>query len=237
MPEHFDPKLDVLPPAQREVWNGLAPAAAMGFVLYGGTAIALQLGHRQSVDFDFFRHEPLDKDALRAAIPLLTAASVQQDGPNTLVVSASMPSGPVKLSFFGGIRFGRVNDPSLSRDGVMFVASLDDLMATKLKAILDRAEVKDYRDLAAMIGAGASLPKALSAFRTMFGAEPRTALMAVGYFEDGDIGSLTPREKQTLTDARDSVGHLPKVTLISGSLAVETGPRQGDASVAGRLKP
>ncbi|MDF1482816.1 nucleotidyl transferase AbiEii/AbiGii toxin family protein [Extensimonas sp. H3M7-6] len=38
----------------------LRPAPAMGFALYGGTAIALRLGHRQSVDFDFFqpRHWP-----------------------------------------------------------------------------------------------------------------------------------------------------------------------------------
>jgi hypothetical protein len=237
MPERFDPRVDILPRAQREVWDRLAPAAAMGFVLYGGTAIALQLGHRQSVDFDFFRSEALDKDALRAAIPLLSKASVQQDAPNTLVVSASAPSGPVKLPFFGGIRFGRVNDPKLSRDGVMFVASLDDLMATKLKAILDRAEVKDYRDLAAMIGAGASLPKGLSAFRAMFRAEPRTALMAIGYFEDGDIGSLAPREKQALVDARDRVGHLPEVTLISGSLVGESGQRRSDASMARRPDP
>jgi hypothetical protein len=237
MPKCFDPRLDVLPAAQREVWEGLAPAAAMGFVLYGGTAIALQLGHRRSIDFDFFRFDPLDKNAIRAAMPFLDRASVQQDGPNTLVVSASMPSGPVKLSFFGGIGFGRVNDPVQSNDGVMFVASLDDLMATKLKAILDRAEVKDYRDLAAMISAGASLPKALSAFRAMFRAEPRTALMAIGYFEDGDIKSLTPREKQTLTNARDSVGHLPELKLIPGSLAAETGPHQGDAGIAARPEP
>lgn len=234
MPKRFDPRLDVLTLAQREVWERLASAAAMGFVLYGGTAIALQLGHRQSIDFDFFCSNPLDKNALRAAMPFLNRASVQQDGPNTLVVSASMPSGLVKLSFFGGIGFGRVNDPVQSNDGVMLVASLDDLMATKLKAILDRAEVKDYRDLAAMISAGASLPKALSAFRAMFRAEPRTALMAIGYFKDGDIGSLTPREKQTLVDARDSVRLLPELTLIPGSLALETAPHDG---VAARPKP
>jgi hypothetical protein len=41
-----------------------------------------------------------------------------------------------------------------TRDGVLLVASLDDLMATKLTATLDRAEAKDYRDIAAMISAG-----------------------------------------------------------------------------------
>jgi hypothetical protein len=39
----------------------------------------------------------------------------------------------VKISFFGGIGFGRVNDPLQTGDGTLLVASLDDLMATKLR--------------------------------------------------------------------------------------------------------
>lgn len=50
----FTPRLDILPPAQRSLWPHLAQVPGH-FVLYGGTAIALHLGHRQSVDFDFFR--------------------------------------------------------------------------------------------------------------------------------------------------------------------------------------
>ena len=49
----FIPRMDILPSAQRLVWRELRAAAALGFVLYGGTAIALRLGHRFSVDFDF----------------------------------------------------------------------------------------------------------------------------------------------------------------------------------------
>ena len=58
MPRAFEPKLAHLPPAQRQIWSQLAPAAALSFVLYGGTAVALQLGHRVSIDFDFFSAEP-----------------------------------------------------------------------------------------------------------------------------------------------------------------------------------
>ena len=158
MPQRLEPKLDVLPPAQKEIWMRLAPAPQLGFVLYGGTAIALHLGHRESLDFDFFRFEPLDKDQIRTAFRFINAAAVLQDTPDTLVMLAEMPSGPVKVSFFGGIGFGRVNDPLRTGDDILLVASLDDLMATKLKATLDRAEAKDYRDIAAMISAGVSLP-------------------------------------------------------------------------------
>jgi hypothetical protein len=218
MPQRFDPRFGILPPAQREVWQVLRPAAALGFVLYGGTAIALQLGHRQSVDFDFFSSRPIDKPGLADAFPFLAGAAILQDERNTLVVSAAMPSGPVKLSFFGGLHFGRINDPLLSSDGVLLAASPDDLLATKLKAILDRAELRDYRDIAALLAHGVSLPRALSGFRTMFGGEPRTVLTAIGYFEDGDLASLTDTEKKTLLIARDRVRDLPDLTLAPGVL-------------------
>jgi hypothetical protein len=71
----FVPRLDILPPAQRRLWNELAAIPAE-FVLYGGTAIALHLGHRASVDFDFFGDRPLDPSKLTLAIPLLAAATV-----------------------------------------------------------------------------------------------------------------------------------------------------------------
>ena len=62
MPQCLEPRLDVLPVAQKEIWTSLAPASGLKFVLYGGTAIALHLGHRESLDFDFFRSAPLNKD-------------------------------------------------------------------------------------------------------------------------------------------------------------------------------
>jgi len=43
----FKPRLDRLPPPQRRLWAELA-ALPPEFVLYGGTAIALHLGHRES---------------------------------------------------------------------------------------------------------------------------------------------------------------------------------------------
>ncbi|MSU47870.1 MAG: hypothetical protein EXS37_02040 [Opitutus sp.] len=58
----FQPKLDPLPPAQRAIWP-LLVEIPRHFVLYGGTAVALRLGHRISVDFDFFSAESFRPDA------------------------------------------------------------------------------------------------------------------------------------------------------------------------------
>jgi hypothetical protein len=214
----LDPKLSILPKAQREIWPSLAPARRLNFVLYGGTAIALHLGHRESLDFDFFQSEPLDKDLVRAEFRFVDRAAIFQDKPDTLVVLAEMPSGPVKVSFFGGISFGHVNDPLKTADDTLLVASLDDLLATKLKAVLDRAEVKDYLDIARLISAGVSLSAGLSAFRQMFNGEPAQVLRAIGYFSDGDLDTLSPADRKILCDARDHVGELPEVQLKSGLL-------------------
>lgn len=145
-------------------------------MLYGGTAVALHLGHRESLDFDFSSPLPLDKQEIRAQFEFVNGAAILQDAPNTLVVFANMSSGFVKVSFFGRIGFGRINDPMLSADDTMLVASLEDLLTTKLEATLDRAEAKDYRDIAEMISAGVSLPRSLAAFRGMFGREPAEVL-------------------------------------------------------------
>lgn len=225
MPQHFEPRLDILPAAQKEIWTHLSPAPHLSFVLYGGTAVALHLGHRRSLDFDFFSADPIKKDALGKAFRFLEDASVIQETPDTLAALARMPSGDVKISFFGGISFGRVNDPLMTQDGNLFVASLDDLMATKLKATLDRAEAKDYVDIARMISAGVSLAKGVGAFKKMFKGEPAQVLRAIGFFEDGDLVTLPKADRDTLRTARDRVLDIPNIDLTAGSLAVPVANR------------
>jgi hypothetical protein len=218
MPQSLDPRFDILLSAQQQIWHALAAAPRLGFVLYGGTAIALHVGHRRSIDFDFFRSEPLDKNQISTEFAFVKGAAVLQDTPNTLVIFAEMPAGRVKISFFGGIGFGRVGNPRMTRDGVLLIASLVDLMATKLKVILDRAEAKDYRDIAAMISDGLSLSEGLGAFRQQFGGEPAQVLRAIGYFKDGDLPTLSQSDQQLLRSARDRVGGLPEVSLKFRSL-------------------
>lgn len=219
MPERFRPKLEILSKAQIELWPRLAPMPGLNYVFYGSTAVALHLGHRVSVDFDFFRSEPLDKQELFDKLPFLAKATTIQEEANTLVVSVAMSAGPVKVSFFGAINIGRVNSPLQTDDSVLLVASLDDLMATKLKAILDRAEAKDYRDISEMLASGVSLDKGLGAFSGMFKKDPALPLRALGYFKDGDLGSLPKADQDRLRQARDRVSTVPHVAIVGGSLA------------------
>ena len=70
----FEPKTSILPKAQKEIWPLLAPAPGLSFVLYGGTAVGLHLGHRTSVDFDFFRSSPLDKAEIATSFQFMAKA-------------------------------------------------------------------------------------------------------------------------------------------------------------------
>jgi len=217
MHSRLDPRLDVLPEAQRLIWPELQATRDLSFVLYGGTAVALHLGHRQSEDFDFFRSQPVSPDEL-LQMPLLRDATILQEQPNTFVVSVRRSQAGIRISFFGALRFGTIKPPFETSDGVLLVASREDLLATKLKAILGRAEAKDYVDIAALLRAGTSLPRALSGFRAMYGGEPATVLRAIGYFEDGDVAAIPEEEKRLLRSARDGVKELPDVSVTPGAL-------------------
>ncbi len=219
--ETFTPRLDILPVAQRELWPELRSIQQHGFVLYGGTAIALRLGHRQSVDFDFFSAQRVDAQRLRTALPFVKAATVRQESTNTLEVETQ--SG-VKVAFFGGLEFGRVGQPQRTTDGVLRVASLDDLMATKVKVILQRSEAKDYRDIAAMVRAGVRLETGLAAAEKMFQPTfpPSESLKALVYFEGGDMARLSVEDRVTLTQAVARVKSLPAVTIFPGLVFGET---------------
>ena len=89
----LEPILAALPDEQRRLWPALADGPD-SFVLYGGTALALRLGHRSSVDFDFFSSSPLDHDAV-FAIPFVAGAEVLQREPTALTLSVMMNGTPV----------------------------------------------------------------------------------------------------------------------------------------------
>jgi hypothetical protein len=139
----FSPRLDALPPPQRALWTELA-AVPRHYVLYGGTALALRLAHRPSVDFDFFAHDHLDHRELEITVPFVRGAAVLDEGPDTRTILVTSTGGNVKVSFFGGIAFGRVGDPESTDDGVLRAASLLDLAGTKIKALLQRVEAKEH---------------------------------------------------------------------------------------------
>lgn len=117
----FRPKLDILSAAQCLIWEDLKQIPR-SFVLYGGTAMALRLGHRQSVDFDFFSNERFELSNLLRNLAALRESRVDQRGDNTLSLVVDR-SGPVRLSFFGEVGMNRIQDPDLAPGSRLQVAS------------------------------------------------------------------------------------------------------------------
>jgi hypothetical protein len=214
----------ILPATQRRLWTTLGRTSRLGFVLYGGTAIALRFGHRESVDFDFFSERALDKQAVRSVSPLLENGVVLQDQPETLTLAVPISGAdvPVKVSFFGGITFGRVGEPDMAESGVL-IASPADLLATKLKVMLERVEAKDYRDVATLVRSGVELSSGLAAAALLFkpAFQPSESLKALVYFKGGDLDTLSSAERRVLTEAAGAVRDLPVIALRSGSLAAQ----------------
>ena len=98
----------------------------------------------------------------------------------------------VKVSFFDAITIGRVGDPDTTDDGAIRAPSLLDLAGTKVKALLQRVEAKDYRDVVALLDHGVALTDILGAARALFGPSfnPLLAQKALTYFEGGDLSAL-----------------------------------------------
>ena len=197
----FTPNLQTLPPAQQTLWSELE-SLPPEFVLYGGTAIALHLGHRESVDFDFFGNRDFNPAELYAHVPFLAGSEILQQEKNTLTCRVQRGE-PVKVSFFGLPRLKRIESPVTALDNGLKIASLLDLAGMKAAVVQQRAEAKDYLDLDSLIQHGISLPLAIAAAAAIYGEafNPQITLKALCFFEDGNVRTLPEAVKQRLAHA------------------------------------
>jgi hypothetical protein len=179
MPIHFE----VLPAKQRRVLARLGPAAtALGFHLGGGTALALHLGHRRSVDFDWFTGRRLrDPHGLarrlrERGIPLATTHVAEGTLHGTI--------GGVQVSFF---EYAHRRLRPFVGAGDFDLASLDDLACMKLAAIVDRGSKKDFVDVWALGSRHRPLAELLRLYARRYrAADPGHVLVALGYFDDAE---------------------------------------------------
>ena len=218
MTADFQPNLSMLPAPQRRLWDELE-TVPNEFVLYGGTALALYLAHRQSLDFDFFGNRLFDPARLAAKIQFLTGATITQQEPNTLSAIIDR-DGPVKVSFFGLPNIVRMRPPHIAPDNGLQIASLLDLAGTKAAVVQQRAEAKDYFDIDALLQDGRiDLPTALVSARGIYGPKfnPQITLKALSFFGDGNLSRLSQAVQDRLARAAREVDldRLPDIALAT----------------------
>jgi hypothetical protein len=119
----------------------LLKKCAKNFGLVGGTAFALHLGHRRSIDFDLFTRAPFNNATLKRIVSTFSSiekALVNKKGEYTLI------AGGVKLTFF---QFPFLVEYADSFNGIIHMPDLLTLSAMKAYALGQRAKWKDYVDL------------------------------------------------------------------------------------------
>src|ERR1700674_2471949 len=202
MTNAFGPRLDILPPAQLRLWPELVETPGH-FTLYGGTAIGLYLGHPQSVDFDFFTRPSFEPRALLAQLPYLKGAVLRQSSADTLTVTVDR-GGSVQLSYFGGLALGQVAPAKIVDGPGIKVAALIDLAGMKAAVVTQRAELRDYLDIHALMTVGGiPLAKMLAAATVIYGDEfnPLLALKAIAYHEEQVLAGLSNNVRRDLVEA------------------------------------
>lgn len=209
----IDEHIDILPEAQKAIWDKLPIFSELGFTLYGGTALALQLGHRISIDFDFFSDIPFDNNVIKNKLSDFSIKSYSQDYASTL--SFETTSG-VRISLFGDMSIGRINSPVVCSSNKLILASCDDLFATKIKAIFDRIEFKDYFDIASLLKNGYSLEKGINDFHILFNESIDTndVIKALVYFKGGDLIKLKSQEREILKQCVNNFDYSLKFRTI-----------------------
>ena len=150
------------------------------FGLVGGTAVALQIGHRRSVDFDLFSPAKFGNQSLLNQILDFQAPNeiiVNKLGELTLILNG------VKFTFF---RFPYNIAYSENFDGVIKMPNLLTLAAMKAFAIGQRSKWKDYVDMYFILKDHYSVQEISASGKKEFGDQFNEKLFRsqLAYFDD-----------------------------------------------------
>jgi len=176
--------LEVLRSTQDRALFDLGPTMErMGFYLAGGTAVALHLGHRRSVDLDWFSGESLG-DIMKLARALTEGVGFKAGrvAPGTLHGARS----GVRLSFLEYF-YPNLRKPSFLAEFGCRIASLDDLACMKLSAVAQRGSKKDFVDVYAILLEHRSLPDILKLYQKKYHISDISHLLTgLAYFDDAE---------------------------------------------------
>ncbi|MDR1880921.1 MAG: nucleotidyl transferase AbiEii/AbiGii toxin family protein [Tannerellaceae bacterium] len=154
------------------------------FNLVGGTALALYMGHRKSIDLDFFSQEEFDTDDLESYL---------SEKYNFNMGDTEKKSRATLIGFIDGIKVDCISyhypfvEPVNVVDGVR-MCSMVDIAAMKLTAISQTGtRLKDFIDVA-FLSTRMSFNDMLGAFEIKYpNTNKYTAIKGLTYFDDIDF--------------------------------------------------
>lgn len=147
--------------------------------LVGGTSLALQLGHRNSVDLDFFGKVEAPSEAIREALSVGHTLTVVNESKN---INIYLVDG-IKVDIVN-YRYEWIDDP-VSGDGFL-LAGIKDIAAMKIAAIVGRGTKKDFIDLHFLLRQF-SLQEILDLYMQKYpDGSMFVAMKSLSYFEDAE---------------------------------------------------
>lgn len=130
----------VLPATLELLTEIMSKDALSDFYLAGGTALALQIGHRISVDLDLFGNRPFAPQDILYELEDYKPVSIMAQSKNILILNVK----GVKVDFVN-YKYPLIMDP-IEMDGLRLL-SVQDIAAMKLSAIAGRGRKRDFYDL------------------------------------------------------------------------------------------
>ena len=190
---------EILPRETAWAWELIAPILPRSCRLAGGTALAVHLRHRQSRDLDFFYKDPgLDLAALERELSQLGSFAMSSRAPGTLNGILQ----DAKLQFLDAHDQVDLNDPE-PHAGI-FVSSLADVFAMKVKVIGDRGELRDYFDLKRIEEiTGRGVEEGIGLYMTRYKVPPEHPSIghiveALAYLDDVDEDDMLSEDRATI---------------------------------------
>lgn len=186
----------ILSGAQQTLLERLSTIATVEtFYLAGGTALALHLGHRRSVDFHFFRVQSFDPTELLHSLAAAGTLAVRRSERDTLTVEIN----GVATSFFAYPH--ALVQPLVSSPWSISVAAVGDIAAMKVAAIAGRGSRKDFGDLYFICREVMGLAAVLRLFESKFHNVPYERyhiLKSLTFFDDAE-GEVMPEMRSAAT--------------------------------------
>lgn len=158
----------------------MAEPSLLGLRLVGGTSLALQYGHRNSVDLDFFGTLDEDRSAIRDCLKSIGHVAVLKETDKIRIYNLD----GVKIDFVDYSCYPWIDDP-LVEDGLC-LASPKDIAAMKINAIEGRGTRKDFIDVFYLLQRF-SLSEILGFYQQKYPEYSIfRALMSLTYFNDAE---------------------------------------------------
>jgi hypothetical protein len=147
------------------------------FALVGGTALALQLGHRISVDIDLFSQKQFNESELAEYLHANYHLELDFISKNTLKGEID----GVQLDFIAH-QYPWIKP--IKRENKIRLASFEDIAAMKLNAITGNGtRIKDFIDIA-YLSCKIPLRKMLDGYEAKYNANPIIPIKAIAYFDE-----------------------------------------------------